>query len=111
MKQMKTSNKILLFIGLALLVSPFINAYSLRQKLINKEYTLLKDRNEPKFERVSLTPTDSIHIIGDNNLTVEIIRSDTAMIMMEKNSHVDVYEEHNVLTIRYSREDDTDSTE
>lgn len=109
MKQMKTSNKILIFIGLALLISPFINAFTLKQKLINKEFTLLKYLNKSEYEIVSNSPTDSIHIIGANNLVVEVIQSDSTCIKKEKNSNVYIYEENGVLTIQYSKKDNTDS--
>lgn len=99
---MKTSNKILLFIGVVLLISPFINAYSLKQKLDNKEYTLLNIKNKSATELIDITPTDSIHIIGGNDLSVEIIKSDTASVKKEKNSNVYIYEEKGVLTIQYS---------
>jgi len=108
---MKTSNKILLFIGLALLVSPFINAYSLRQKLINKEYTLLKDRNKSDMESIPFLPTDSVHIIGGYNLSVKIIQSDTAFIEKHKDTDVYIDEKNGVLTIQYSREDNPEFSE
>jgi len=105
---MKTSNKILLFIGLALLISPFINAYSLRQKYIKKDYTLLKNLNAGEFEPIALVPTDSIHIIGDHNLSVKIIQSDSVSVEKEKNSDVYIYEENGILTIKYSKKNSPD---
>src|SRR5690606_31978437 len=91
------------FIGIVLLVSPFINAYSLKQKLNNGEYTLFKSQR-PQLEPVDLSPTDSIHIIGGNNLSVEIIQSDSASVEKSENSNVYLYKENNVLTIQYSKQ-------
>lgn len=106
---MKTSNKILLFIGIALLISPFINAYSLKQKLSNKEYTLRSMLNEGQSEIVAISPTDSIHIVGGNNLAVRIIKSDSTSVEKDKNSNVYLYKENGVLTIQHSNNQDVNS--
>jgi len=102
---MKTSNKILIFIGAAFLLSPFINAYSLKHKLNNKEYTLLNIRNKPETELIDIAPTDSIHIIGANNLSIEIIQSDSTSIEKDKGSDAYVYEKGGLLTVRYAKDD------
>jgi|SRR5690606_21830282 len=107
---MKTSNKILTLIGLTLLASPFINAYSLKQKLINKEYTLLKNRNEIEMKSIDFMPTDSIHIIGGNNLLVEITQSDSASVKIGKKTPILVYEENGVLIVQYSEDHNPDSS-
>lgn len=106
---MKTSNKILLFIGIALLISPFINAYSLKQKLRNNEYTLLNIKNKSATELIDITPTDSVHIIGGDDLTVEIVQSDSISVEKSKDSDVSIYEKDGVLTVQYFNENGTNS--
>lgn len=100
---MKTSNKILLFIGISLCASTFINAYVLKQKVKNKEYTLATYINGPdksKTEFVNVTPTDSIHIIGGKVLTVEIVKSDSASIEKEQGTDIEIFKENGKLIIK-----------
>src|SRR5690606_7521001 len=77
----------------------------LKHKLNNKEYTLLNIRNKPETELIDIAPTDSIHIIGNNNLSIEIIQSDSTSIEKDKGSDAYVYEKDGLLTVRYAKDD------
>src|SRR5690606_19559218 len=106
--KMKTSNKILLFIGLGLLVVPMLNAFHLKNLIANGQYVSMVRNKIPVDSQLVDLPIqaiDSIYIDGRNNLLVDIEYSDNLSLQKGNNTSIIIKQDGTTLTISSMRDD------